>query len=92
MKWQGLLVSVRDPAEARDALAGGAAIIDVKEPFAGPLGAASTETIGAIAAVVGRKAPWTLACGELIEGGRTAEPCAGRILQIVERVILGLDG
>ena len=33
-----LLVSVRDAAEAIDALAGGADLIDVKEPLAGSLG------------------------------------------------------
>ena len=39
MIWRGLLVSVRNAAEATEALAGGASIIDVKEPLAGPLGA-----------------------------------------------------
>ena len=88
MNWHGLHVSVRDPSEARAALEGGAAIIDVKEPSAGPLGAAAPETISAIAATVGRSAPWTHACGELIEGGRTVKACAGRILRAVELVHL----
>ena len=35
-----LLVSVRSAAEAEEALAGGAALIDVKEPANGPLGKA----------------------------------------------------
>ena len=34
----GLLVSVRSAAEAATALAGGADLIDVKEPSRGPLG------------------------------------------------------
>jgi uncharacterized protein (UPF0264 family) len=68
MNWRGLLVSVRNAAEATDALAGGAAIIDVKEPLAGPLGAASAAEIGAIAREVGHKRPWTIACGELDDG------------------------
>ena len=34
----GLLVSVRDGQEARAALDGGAAVIDVKEPLRGSLG------------------------------------------------------
>jgi uncharacterized protein (UPF0264 family) len=41
----GLLVSVRDAAEAADALAGGADLIDVKEPNAGSLGAAGHPTL-----------------------------------------------
>lgn len=64
----GLLVSVRDEAEAREALAGGATIVDVKEPGHGPLGAAAADVTARIAAVVGRHAPWTLAGGELQDG------------------------
>lgn len=51
-----LLVSVRDPAEALVALDGGAAVIDLKEPAAGALGAVSPETIvAALVAVAGRR-------------------------------------
>lgn len=71
MIWQGLLVSVRDAAEAAAALAGGAAIIDVKEPLAGPLGAASAEAVGAVARQVGGVRPWTMAAGELGDGAET---------------------
>jgi uncharacterized protein (UPF0264 family) len=63
--WRGLLVSVRTAAEARDALAGGAAIIDVKEPSRGPLGAGDADVAAAVAAVAAGIVPWTLACGEL---------------------------
>jgi (5-formylfuran-3-yl)methyl phosphate synthase len=60
-----LLVSVRSEVEARAALAGGAAIIDVKEPTRGSLGMASYDVWGSV-----RKAvpPWTVfsvALGEL---------------------------
>jgi (5-formylfuran-3-yl)methyl phosphate synthase len=65
VNWRGLLVSVRDAAEAAAALEGGAAIIDVKEPRHGPLGAADPEAIAAVAQVVGSRRPWTMACGEL---------------------------
>ncbi|MFN9272466.1 MAG: (5-formylfuran-3-yl)methyl phosphate synthase [Planctomycetia bacterium] len=68
MNWRGLLVSVRSRAEATEALAGGAAILDGKEPLAGPLGAASPGVIGEIAREVGRQRPWTIACGELNDG------------------------
>jgi len=67
MKWRGLLVSVRDASEAASALAGGAAIIDIKEPLRGSLGRADPEVIAAIAGIVQGQAPWTLACGELRE-------------------------
>ncbi len=66
-----LLVSVRDAAEAREAIAGGADVIDVKEPLAGPLGRAGIEaTLGVAASVhhAARSVPWTIACGELADG------------------------
>lgn len=77
--WQGLLVSVRDAAEAREALAGGAAIIDVKEPARGPLGAADADVAAAVADAVAAAVPWTLACGELAAGAAAewaARACA----------------
>ena len=43
-----LLVSVRDLGEAAAALAGGADLIDVKEPIRGPLGRADEATIRGI--------------------------------------------
>lgn len=61
----GLLVSVRDAKEAAAALASGADVIDVKEPNAGPLGAASMETISAVIAAVAQAAPITVATGDL---------------------------
>jgi uncharacterized protein (UPF0264 family) len=65
---RGLLVSVRDAGEAAVAVAAGAAIIDVKEPRNGPLGRPSAESVAAVAAVTGPRAPLTLACGELTAG------------------------
>jgi len=64
----GLLVSVRDAVEAAAALEGGATVVDVKEPVRGSLGMADPEVAAAVAAVVGHRAPWTLACGELRDG------------------------
>jgi len=84
MSWRGLLVSVRDAAEAAAALAGGAAIIDVKEPAHGSLGAACPGTIAAVARVVGRGRPWTMACGELIAGDGRDQAAVGRgVIRIV---------
>ena len=63
----GLLVSVRGADEARAALAGGAAVIDVKEPDRGPLGRADLDVWRAIRAVVPPSIPLSVALGELEE-------------------------
>ena len=78
--WQrGLLVSVRTAAEARAAIAGGGAIIDVKEPRRGPLGRASPEATAEILAAVAGRIPVTLACGELADG---IEPIAEHLREV----------
>jgi uncharacterized protein (UPF0264 family) len=69
----GLLVSVRSVAEAKSALAGGAALIDVKEPSNGPLGRAPDSVIGAIVRLVGHRSAISAAMGEL----RQREPRFG---------------
>ncbi len=61
----GLLVSVRDAEEAEAALTGGANVIDVKEPSAGPLGSASIESIAAVVRAVGDAALVTAAMGDI---------------------------
>ncbi|HXG11428.1 MAG TPA: (5-formylfuran-3-yl)methyl phosphate synthase [Gemmataceae bacterium] len=63
----GLLVSVRSVAEAEAALAGGAALIDIKEPRRGSLGPASYKTIRAIIDQVAGRRPVSAALGELLE-------------------------
>ena len=63
----GLLVSVRSVAEAEIALAGGAAIIDVKEPSRGALGRADDTIIADIVRSVAGRAPVSAALGELID-------------------------
>lgn len=73
MRWQGVLVSVRDAKEAEAALAGGATVIDVKDPTRGSLGAADPAAIAAVAAIVGQRVPWTMAAGELAVGGAGME-------------------
>jgi uncharacterized protein (UPF0264 family) len=65
-----LLVSVRNATEAEVALAGGADLIDVKEPARGPLGAADAATIRAVADQVAERAPISAALGELLDGQR----------------------
>ena len=63
----GLLVSVRSAAEALTALAGGADVIDVKEPNRGSLGAADDNTISDIVRAVDGRAPVSAALGELVD-------------------------
>ncbi len=62
-----LLVSVRSAAEAADALAGGANLIDVKEPSRGSLGAADPAVWRDVAHTVAGRAPVSVALGELTE-------------------------
>ena len=59
-----LLVSVRNQHEAGAALAGGADIIDAKNPELGPLGAVSLPGFRSIRAVAGHARPVTAALGE----------------------------
>ena len=60
-----LLVSVRDASEAEAALAGGADIIDAKEPLNGPLGPVAPDTLAAITAAVAGKTPISVALGDV---------------------------
>lgn len=59
-----LLISVTDVAEARAALAGGADIIDVKNPAEGALGAASAQALYAIGAMLPESSALSAALGE----------------------------
>jgi len=71
----GLLVSVRSADEAAAALAGGADLIDVKEPDRGALGRADDATIAAVVRTVAGRVPVSAAMGELSEAGsRTLPP------------------
>ncbi len=63
----GLLVSVRSAAEAEIALAGGADLIDVKEPSRGPLGPADPRTWAAIRSAIADRRPTSVALGELLD-------------------------
>jgi len=70
-----LLVSVRSAAEAREAVAGGCNILDVKEPSRGSLGAASGATIRQITEVACEAGiPLSAAMGECVEWGVTVPP------------------
>jgi uncharacterized protein (UPF0264 family) len=89
----GLLVSVRSVPEARAALAGGASVIDVKEPERGPLGCAEVQVWRDIRGVVPAGLPVSVALGELrdwVRGGRRP-PEPGQFDGLAYRK-LGLSG
>ena len=62
-----LLVSVRSVEEAEEALAGGADLIDVKEPSLGSLGRAPDAVVAEIVERVADRVPTSAALGELVD-------------------------
>jgi uncharacterized protein (UPF0264 family) len=60
-----LLVSVADAGEARAAVAGGADIVDVKNPAEGSLGAPAPATIAAVRGAVPASIPVSAAIGDM---------------------------
>ena len=88
-----LLVSVRSAQEARQALIGGADIIDVKDPSQGPLGAPTPRVLSEVVAEVGAAAPVSVALGDLPNLPHTAALAArGAALSGVTYVKVGLRG
>jgi len=88
-----LLVSVVSAAEARAALAGGADIIDVKDPREGALGAPSPRTLSEVVAAVGGAVPVSVALGDLPDLPHTAALAArGAVACGADYVKLGLRG
>ncbi len=88
-----LLVSVVDGAEARLALAGGADIIDVKDPSEGALGAPAPSVLDEVVRVVGSAAPVSVALGDLPDLPHTAALAArGAELAGADYVKVGLRG
>jgi uncharacterized protein (UPF0264 family) len=71
-----LLVSVRGAEEASLACAGGADLIDVKEPTRGALGAADSDVIEAVVSAVAGRVPTSAALGELCEGKQLPDALA----------------
>ncbi len=88
-----LLVSVVSAAEAHAALAGGADIIDVKDPREGALGAPSPRVLAEVVAAVDGAAPVSVALGDLPDLPHTAALAArGAAAYGVDYVKLGLRG
>lgn len=86
-----LLVSVRNAAEARRALAGGADVIDVKEPRRGALGAADPAVWRDVVREVAGQAPVSVALGEL-KGFRWSREEFAQTLDGVAWAKIGLAG
>src|SRR2546423_6304211 len=59
-----LLVSVRGPVEARAAVAGGADVVDAKDPARGALGPVRLDRLAAIRRAVGAARPVSAALGD----------------------------
>lgn len=88
-----LLVSVVSAEEARRALAGGADIVDVKDPREGALGAPSPRVLSEVVEIVGDAAPVSVALGDLPDLPHTAALAAhGAVLSGATYVKVGLRG
>jgi hypothetical protein len=85
-----LLVSVRDAEEAAAAVAGGADIIDVKNPDEGPLGAQPPRVIKAIVRAVPPEIPVSATIGDCALPGTGALAALGAALCGVKFVKVGL--
>ncbi len=88
-----LLVSVVSADEARRALAGGADIVDVKDPGEGALGAPSPRVLSEVVQAVAGAAPVSVALGDLSDLPHTAALAArGAAACGVDYVKVGLRG
>ncbi len=85
----GLLVSVRDANEAQQALAGGADVIDVKEPARGALGAADPEVWNDVRQTIPSNVPLSVALGELADNAIAEH---ARCVQNIQYAKVGLAG
>lgn len=87
-----LLVSVRDHIEAQAALAGGADIIDAKEPNTGALGAVSLATLRDIVSATAGARPVTAAIGDAADEATLARIAGAFVLAGAALVKVGFAG
>lgn len=94
-----LLVSVRNVREARAALRGGAALLDIKEPARGSLGRAPPRIIARVTRAAAGRVPVSAALGELADwvrppgcGAAAAQRRLDEALRGVQFVKWGLAG
>ena len=87
-----LLVSIRSPQEALDALSGGAGILDIKEPSHGPLGMASLADLYLICATAKAVSPVAIsaALGEVLDWQHAPLPVLPPHLQYAKLGLAGL--
>src|SRR6266496_1953163 len=71
-----LLVSVRGPVEARAAVAGGADVVDAKDPSRGALGAVRADRLAAIRRAVGAARPVSATLGDARDDATVAAAAA----------------
>jgi uncharacterized protein (UPF0264 family) len=87
-----LLISVTSPTEARAALAGGADIIDAKDPTRGSLGAVEREVLGAIVEAVGGERRVSAALGDAESEEQVARAAREAVVARVSYVKVGFAG
>lgn len=87
-----LLVSVADLREARTALAGGADVVDAKDPRRGALGAVTPRRLRAICEVVGAQRPVSAALGDASQAGRVGRAAQAAVDAGVTYVKVGFRG
>jgi uncharacterized protein (UPF0264 family) len=86
-----LLASVRSASEAKVAIAGGADLIDAKEPAHGALGALEPDVVGEIVAAVDGARPVSATVGDLPPDPRLIVSAVARIAETgVDLVKIGL--
>jgi uncharacterized protein (UPF0264 family) len=87
-----LLVSVASPTEAAAALAGGADVVDAKDPTAGALGRASVDVLAEIHSTICGRATVTAALGDASDINRTERLAAQYASRGAGFVKLGFAG
>src|SRR5579871_6662348 len=87
-----LLVSARNAVEAAAALAGGADIVDAKEPSAGALGAVTIDALRGIISTVDAARPVSAAVGDAADAAALARDVSARAVERVAFVKIGFAG
>jgi uncharacterized protein (UPF0264 family) len=87
-----LLVSVRDASEAIEAVAGGASVIDVKEPSRGPLGRADVRAWRDVLEAVAGVVPVSVALGEITDSSLDSLEVPSDVWSRLTFAKLGLAG
>ena len=87
-----LLVSVRSASEASAAIAGGAHVIDAKDPSEGPLGAVTIDQLREIQGAIAGRRPLSAALGEVSSASRIEREARAYAGAGAELVKIGFAG